>query len=708
MSRRRRRSTRRRGTRGASRRPLVFAALGALLGLLVTFTGASFHTPTPAPPQQWRVISPALDESQDETGLGRGTHVADGALQISRHAFFRSDTLVPARAVEVGAAHLRLAADSDAVMVGLGGGDGGAETQFVSLHPEGFWSPGAGGWTPSTSGQYTLAWGGSALLLTADGATQQVGTGRPGAFELAARDGLVRLEAVTLEDTRGEVIFAADYSAALDPVRLGLGLVVGLLAGLGLGLVVGGSGPLGVLVASAVLLGPPAAVCFVSPLTWILAVERLYLTATPAWELARWCLALSFVPLVWSVAAATPALSLAGGARQRPWRTIGLVAGVLAALVASRELSGAGLVVGVLGAGWLLAPLVLLRDQVDAWVPRDLPAMAAVALLGWTGGLLVAVLWRLAVVGASARHLLDTAPRVASDLLFLLLLSLPVGAEALARVGYLDEAWDITRLSMELPSEKGWRSPVPGWSDSCGDGELGLIFAGGSSTGGAYQFASDPTAFFAAQAHQALCAQGFGVSSYNYGDGGRDSFTVARTLDRMFEQGQADVVVLYVGVNDLLTRHHQTTRKQREEAREARSTATEGLAGLGRRLRLTTAASLWLKGLPDLASENVSDVPLPDAEENHRTIVELARAQGAQVLLLTEYTDPVHLGELAPYGAMQETLAEELEGVHWVDVRPMLEAHGGEDLLVDRNHLSRQGNALLGAAIAEAVPGIVQ
>ena len=704
MSRRRRRS-RRRSRRPASRRPLVYAALGALLGLALTLTGASFQTPTAAPPEQWRVISPALDESQDVTGLGRGTHVADGALQISRHAFFRSDTLVPALATPVGQAHLRLAPDSDAVMVGIGGGDGGAETQFDSLHPDGFWSPG-GGWTATTDGAFTLAWEGALLTLTTGGTTQQVGRGGPGAFELAAKDGLVRIEAVTVEDTRGGVIFAADYAAGHDPVRLALGVVVGLLAGLGFGVVVAGGGPVATHLAATRLL-PPALVCFVSPLTWILAVERLYLTRTPAWELARWCLGLSFVPIVWSVLAATPALSLVGGA-SRSWRTAGAVAALVAAALASRTLMGPDLLLGVLGAAWLAAPLLLLRDQVDAWVPRDLPALVAVAVLGWSGGLLVAVLWRLAIVGASARHLLDKAPRVASDLLFLLLLSLPAGAEALARVGYLDEAWNITKLSMELPSEQGWREPVPGWTDSCGDGAIGVIFAGGSSTGGAYQFASDPTAFFSAQAHEALCAQGYGLTSYNYGDGGRDSFTVARSLEQMFAHGDAELVVLYVGVNDLLTRHHQTTRKEREQARIARSTATEGLAGLGRRLRLTTAISLWLKGLPDLASENVSDVPLPEAEENHRTIAELARAHGAQVLLLTEYTDPVHAGELAPYGQMQRELAEELDGVHWIDVRPVLQAHGGKDLLVDRNHLSRQGNALLGQAIAEAVPGILR
>jgi len=684
---------------------LIWALVGALVGAVLAGAAGSLETPS-ALSRAWRVVSPALDASVADTGLGRGSHVAGGALQIARHAFFRSDSLVPSQAGRVASAEIRLAADSDALSVGMGG-SGGASRK-LTLHPDGYRVDGAAAWSSSAGRSYTLAFEGGALQLSDGNERVIVGSGAPGAFELAATDGLARIEAIRLTTSTGEVLIDEDFRSETAPLHRVLGALAGAVGGLGFAFVVAGASAAGVAVRGLLVFGPPVAVLLASPLSWILAVERLYLTETPPWELARWCLLVALVPLVLAVLASLPELSLERGPG-RSWGRAGVVVALVATAIASRDLRGPSLLLAPLGFLWLVAPLWFLREAAPSsrQVLRDLPAMLAVAVGGWAWGLAPAVLWRLGVLGASAGFLLRTAPRAASDLLFLLLLSVPVAAEALTRAGYLATAWDITRLSKELPSAEGWQDPVPGWSASCGDGGLGVVFAGGSSTGGAYQFADEPDAFFAAQAHEALCARGIGVRSFNFGDGGRDSFTVARSIDTMFERADPDLVVLYLGVNDLLTRHHRQTRKQRAEEAEERSRATEGLAGVARRLRLTTAASLWLHGLPEAIEANVSDVPVSDAEENHRRVIAYARERGAAVLLLTEYVDGDHRRELALYGRMQQRLADELEGVAWMDVIATLEAEPGVDLLVDRNHLSREGNALLGAAIADAVPGLV-
>lgn len=232
---------------------------------------------------------------------------------------------------------------------------------------------------------------------------------------------------------------------------------------------------------------------------------------------------------------------------------------------------------------------------------------------------------------------------------------------------------------------------------------------GGSSTGGAYQFRDEMTAFYPSQVHQRLCDAQNGtvrLRSENYGDGGRDTYTISRSLRAIADREPVSLVVLYVGVNDILTMSGPKTRAQREADRAARDAATSGLAAWGARSRLMTGLGLWVRPLHTLDEVTVPEVPLPDAEANLRMVAKIAEEHGASVLLLTELVRGDAVPILAPYAKMQARLADALANVAYVDIRSHVEALGpwsDQDMLVDQNHLSRAGSARVAAALAPEV-----
>jgi lysophospholipase L1-like esterase len=233
-----------------------------------------------------------------------------------------------------------------------------------------------------------------------------------------------------------------------------------------------------------------------------------------------------------------------------------------------------------------------------------------------------------------------------------------------------------------------------------------LLVAGGSSAGGAYQNKDDPEASFVVQAHNQLCEDlplGVALRTHNYARGNRDTFTISRTIETMLDKTGVDVVLLYVGVNDLLADHHSMTRKQRETQRMERSAALRGVAGMARRLRLVTGFWLATRELPDAHAPAVSDVPLPDAVENFGRIADVTAAAGARLILMTEHMRAEQAGRLDDYRQAQVALAASREGVDFLDVRPAFEGASDDQVLVDQNHLTREGGERLGKRLAAAV-----
>ena len=98
------------------------------------------------------------------------------------------------------------------------------------------------------------------------------------------------------------------------------------------------------------------------------------------------------------------------------------------------------------------------------------------------------------------------------------------------------------------------------------------------------------------------------------------------------------------------------------------------------------------------SNDQVADVPLPDARENHQRIIAEAQRRNIRVLLLTEYVQEAQRNRLFEYAAMQRSFQG--DQVRWFDVREVFKATADGDSLADRNHLSRLGNKMLGHALA--------
>ena len=80
------------------------------------------------------------------------------------------------------------------------------------------------------------------------------------------------------------------------------------------------------------------------------------------------------------------------------------------------------------------------------------------------------------------------------------------------------------------------------------------------------------------------------------------------------------------------------------------------------------------------------------------------------MLLLTEVIRTEGMDPLAPYAQLEAQTAQQLEPVHFFDLRAAVNAQGEWDdhtMLVDQNHLSRDGSARVGAALAPPVAALL-
>lgn len=692
---------------------MVFGVLGAMLGGQVA---AHFVMPTPIDRTRWHVVSPGLDERIQDPANGRGVYIEDGALTLRQHAFHRAEILSPTdtRTVE----KVVLEVVSGSVRLNWPGPTG---VTFAILGPdaavhghqatERYSRPDGAPWVVEVVDQQVV-------LNTARGPVT-LGPASGGSVELTAVSDEVRISRVSVTDRDGHPALEADYRLRATPLAHWVG-------GALLGLLVGGtlraatrSRPRGVReVELGLLLAVPLAVCAIPPADWLYLVERAYLVRTPAWGLARTLLALSLAPAV-ALALMRSGVLVPPDVRSRldgrlAWLGLAIAAAVAAGVQGGPTLTTA--VATLVGLPFLLLPMRVARaaDQpILGALLVDAPASIAVFSLGWGWGLLVAVCWRVLTVSASAgQGLLRTAPRPTTDLLFAMVLVFPLSLELAVRDTYLQEGWDLARLSGDLAPSVGWQDPAPFWSHTCGDPggrPLRIVWMGGSSTGGAYQFRDQPTAFYPAQAHHRVCAalpDGVLLTSENYGDGGRDTFTISRSLGDIADRSALTLVVVYTGVNDLLTMSGTKTRAQREAERSKRDAATTGLASVGAQSRLLTGIGLFLRPLHARDGARVPEVPLADAAENFATIAHIADQHEARVLLLAEVIRTDASDPLAPYADLEAQVAGRLGTVEAFDLRAALASQGpwnDQAMLVDQNHLSRAGSARVGAALVPPV-----
>jgi lysophospholipase L1-like esterase len=492
-------------------------------------------------------------------------------------------------------------------------------------------------------------------------------------------------------------------------------LLLGAVAGWAAGQRVSASGRSGA-VWLAFWLAIPIGVCAISPAGWLQIVETAYLTETTAWSLARASLFAAMLPLLLSGVSAVPGVALDPRALRRGKRADRLLWIVLA--VGAVGLGGKGL--GLVGIGLLVLFLALpgwwvFRENlpIDPWLRRDLPALVAIVVCGWGVGTLIALLWRWALLMSSLSTLVRYAPRATAEMAFVMLLALPLTAEAAARSSYLEQVWTPEGVQVGFISEQGSDEVALGWTGSCGPTTATEVYrvayAGGSSTGGAYQFGNDSEAFFPAQAHRLLCAArpaGVRLESFNFGDGDRTSFTISRTLKQLVDVAHPDVLVLYLGVNDIFTQRHGKTSKEREAERAARSGSENLLGRVGASSRLVVGLGAALRSSQRGRRTYVSDVPVDDAAENLKQIAGVLGE--ASVVLMTEQVQSGNRAVLQPYDVMQRRVAEAVGSVHFVDVQAGLGEGRVDAFLADRNHLTREGNREVAGLLAPELRRLLQ
>ncbi|MBM74441.1 MAG: hypothetical protein CMK59_03500 [Proteobacteria bacterium] len=373
-------------------------------------------------------------------------------------------------------------------------------------------------------------------------------------------------------------------------------------------------------------------------------------------------------------------------------------------------------------------PALLFYPSFSAWLSIVILGFSTFKRrYGWLGGLFVlggpfgilcGWLWSFGCFVRDRHRFLQDSPRTGANILFVLLLVAPLVVEWSLRESSLARGWSSEVLSGEVDSEDKWRQPKPFWSEQCGENvSKRIVFLGGSSTGGAYQFKDHPELFFSAQTHRELC-RNFGVQSFNYGAAERDSFTIARTMDLILTQTKANWIVLYIGHNDF-TADNPYTRKEREEMKTGflgrlltLSSQSRLIRGANLLLRSRSKPTEHLVGAPlgsdgkPMRSQVMNQeypfaVPLKDAEENIEQIAQVAKVHGAQVLLVAQLISSSGFQQLTSYWDLEQRLSQKLDNVHYLDPRTSLMKENSEkELLVDNNHLSSLGHRLLGHRIA--------
>ena len=682
-----------RGLRKRSKAAVIVGAAlagAALGGVRADDWGDSFLRPRAVDAETWTVIVPGKSQRVSRPDSGRESHLRGGTMVLGEYAFGRKDRLRPLdpRPLEA----LWVEVERGTAQIIFPEVEGATRRVTLEVGVGAARSGNDGAWEPAPEGPLAMRVEGDQLIVQLSAGDRTLGAIGEGVIELASAEGGV-LSGVRAT-AGGETILDEDYAALSEDAPRWLGAALGGAAGLLLGVALAGAGVTGA-AAALLALVPPALVLTTPYWAWVRRVETLRLPETPGWALARWSLAASLIPLVLLAAARWPPMAARGEGERGRWAAAAIVVGV--GLVASRG-AWPWLLPGLLALGlpWLLG--VRARLPPLPWLARDLPALAAVGLMGWGLGLLPATLWRFVPWAASRRRLLRT-PRPAVDHLFLLLLLTPLSAELALRASPAGEAWRPETLAGEDAAEVHLSHF---WMDRCGpevaERSFSLVFAGGSSTGGAYQLLNQPEAFYPARVHETLCAQlpeGGALTTWNYGAGGRDTHSFAEDMPALLSRTGADVVVFYVGVNDLLTRDSTLTRRQ-----QAAGAGDSALVG---RSRLITGLALSLRGASEPGAL-VAGVPLADAADNLRRVAEqAAAADGATVLLSTQHVAPSRRAELASYWAMEAALADSVDNVVFVDVRGAFAGADLRETLLDDNHFTIAGHRCLADALMPAI-----
>jgi len=460
---------------------------------------------------------------------------------------------------------------------------------------------------------------------------------------------------------------AADLDAALQALRIaadhplwwGLGLSLGLSGALvcAVGLVSwvrrDTHPPRGLVLAAGASLALPAVLGFGLPGLTMLVVGPLL-----AWLLDR--------AMTWLAPRAAPARGASGV----------LVCATLAGLLAVTLDPRWDAAVGFSAAGGLLLGILLWANARAADV-RVFNLLSLACVVGIVASAEQALTWTQtgsSLVGVSSRA------KVALD---------PVHAGHAAGSTWSSfEALENTRQFSDYPvQDYPVRPPAR-------TAPVRLIALGSSSTAGAFQN-DDISEFWPADLDTLL---GPGVQVVNQGVGGWTSLHVRRYVETQAALLDADIFVIYLGHNDLLSESPRPYRELYRAWRSGHSGATRISTALSS-VRLYQLLRLGVQAV--LKDSGSAAVPPSDAHDNLAAVIDVARQSGARTLLVTEAVAP-DPSVMAPYTRVLQDLAQAPD-VATFDAGPLLIDPMVGGTFLDDCHLTRRGHVILARAVADAL-----
>ena len=212
-----------------------------------------------------------------------------------------------------------------------------------------------------------------------------------------------------------------------------------------------------------------------------------------------------------------------------------------------------------------------------------------------------------------------------------------------------------------------------------------IVAFGGSSTGGAYQM-DDINLFWPKKLEEQLP----GWEVVNQGVGGWNTLHVRLYAESQLERLDPQLLVLYVGHNDVFTRGAASHKALLGRYLQPAGGTVVAVGDWLHRSRLFVGFKfLLLSWRGDAAVA----VPLSDARENITAILDLAKARGTHVLLMPEGLSPDAV-PMRPYAALLADLATR-SGERAFDAAAKFASEADPDDFLDDCHLTVGGHVRL-------------
>ncbi|MAA79431.1 MAG: hypothetical protein CL916_09235 [Deltaproteobacteria bacterium] len=665
--------------------------LGILFGVWIsTNKGISLLEPSPLP-SEWSVRAPAQDEFEGTPQVGQGISVRAGRLLLYRQQLYASDVLYRNDIPPQGTFSITLAPDSGLMALGFVG----ETTEYLFLSPQKLYQdtldePGIA----STSGRYSFSMTDTGVFI--EPKHIQITENTINAIELMTAAQQSSITALSFAQKDGQILFKENFSEQDRPSYF-LTAILALMGGT-LGACISLSYGTTISYGIRLILGlSPLIICLgISHHAWLNLGIRMYLVETPVWLLERWVLAFAYIlsgsyfamhGKIWCIQTKHTEKTL-----PFVWMLFSLL------------LIGTCFSLSIWSAVYALLFLYMPVLLGELYRKRSI-LIFEILLMGlslvWNlpFSFLCILCFRWIVLFSNLKTLFQSQSNRAAEYTFLLLLCIPLQLEHSIRSSYLNRVWSEETLGGK--QQENLRGLPKTWSETCeGRGsmkEQTIIVSGGSSTGGIYQFKEEPTSFFTTHLHNSICQNNLSfktMTTYNYGVEDYNTQLIADQGQWLKEKHSPDILILYVGVNDVLSKHHTQSIRERRK-----NSVSPWLKNLLYKSKLSTGISLLLQEDQKQSDELVAEVPVSDAKENILSLMN--DLSPISILLVPEMASSPLQPQLLEYDSMIQDLAKTYPNIYYF--QPLTDRNDSDIHLADRNHLTREGNQWLGQEVANAV-----